>query len=197
MAAPKRRRRTAQPKAAAVKLADVLPTVKVPAEPGIAPGLSRPDGEGAAASLPPAGTEPIAEPAEQPKRRRRASVGGFSKKLAAPSREGFTRRWFNDDGNRLAEADELGYSHVSDTGLKTSSPGSRVSRLVGTKANGEPLHAFLMETPDELYAEGIAEKEAVSRQVDEAITRGEDFDGQMSQIPKEERYGQGSMRPDR
>lgn len=131
-------------------------------------------------------------------RRRRAKVGGFSMKLTAPARPGYTRRWFNDSGNRLAEAEELGYEHVTETGLKTSSPGSRVSRLVGTQANGEPLHAFLMETPDELYAEGAAEKEAVARQVDEAITRGKaTSDGQMSQIPESETYGHGEIRSDR
>jgi hypothetical protein len=133
----------------------------------------------------------------EPKRRRRAQVGGFSKKLDAPGRPGFVRRWFNDDGNRLAEAEELAYSHVLDKGLKTSAPGSRTSRLVGTKKNGEPLHAFLMETPSELYAEGEAEKEAFARTVDEAITRGEGTaDGQMAQIPKDQSYGHGSIRRD-
>jgi hypothetical protein len=165
------RRRGRPPKATEpVKLADVLPNVK-----------------------PPETAEPASGP---PKRRRRASVGGFARKLDAPTRPGFKRRWFNDEGNRLADAGELGYDHVTETGLKTSGPGSRVSRRVGTKANGEPLHAFLMETPDELYAEGVAEKEAVARQVDEAITRGEGtIDGQMSQIPKGETYGHGSIKP--
>lgn len=133
-----------------------------------------------------------------PKRRRRASVGGFALKLGATVRKGFVRRWFNDKDNRLAEAEELGYEHVTETGLKTSSPGSRVSRLVGTKANGEPLHAFLMETPDELYAEGMAEREAVARQVDEAIRAGKaTSDGQMSQIPDGETFGHGEIRSDR
>lgn len=118
-------------------------------------------------------------------------------KLTAPSRPGHTRRWFNDDGNRIAEAQELGYDFVSEDGLKTSSAGSRVSRLVGTKANGEPLHAFLMETPDELYAQGVEEKEAANRQIDEAIAAGRDSTGQMSQIPGNEQYGQGSIRSDR
>ena len=129
-----------------------------------------------------------------PKRRRRASVGGHSMKLSAPSRAGHTRRWFNDDGNRIADAEELGYDFVTDKGIKTSSPGSRVSRLVGTKANGEPLHAYLMETPDELYAEGVAEKEAHNRQIDDAIKAGRDSTGQMS---SNETYGQGSIKSDR
>jgi hypothetical protein len=71
----------------------------------------------------------------------------------------------------------LGYEHVTDTGVQTSSPGSRISRLVGTKANGEPLQAFLMETPNELYAEGVAEREDQNRLVDEAISAGRDVDG--------------------
>lgn len=115
-------------------------------------------------------------------------------KLSAPSRAGHTRRWFNDDGNRIADAEELGYDFVTDKGIKTSSPGSRVSRLVGTKANGEPLHAYLMETPDELYAEGVAEKEAHNRQIDDAIKAGRDSTGQMS---SNETYGQGSIKSDR
>jgi hypothetical protein len=139
--------------------------------------------------------EAVAQPAaEGAPRRRRASVGGHALKLSAPAKPGFKRRFFNDDGNRLADAEELGYDHVSETGLKTSSPGSRVSRLVGTKANGEPLHAFLMETPDELYAQGEAEKEAACRTVDDAIRAGRDSTGQMSPT---ETYGQGSINSDR
>jgi hypothetical protein len=131
---------------------------------------------------------------EPEKRRRRASVGGHAMKLQAPGRAGFTRRWFNDDGNRIADADELGYDYVTDKGIKTSSPGSRVSRLVGTKANGEPLHAYLMETPNELYAEGLAEKEAFNRQIDDAIVAGRDSTGQ---LVSNETYGSGSIQRDR
>jgi hypothetical protein len=116
-------------------------------------------------------------------------------KLRAPSREGYTRRWVNDEGNRLADAGELGYDFVQDTGLKTSSPGSRVSRLVGTQANGEPLQAFLMETPDELHAEGIVEREAIHRQVDQAIVAGADSTGQMT--PQDGSYGHGSIHVER
>ena len=126
-------------------------------------------------------------------RRRRASTGGHSLKLTAPPRDGYKRHWFNDDGNRLADAHELGYDHVVGGGIQTSDPGSRISRLVGTKANGEPLRAYLMETPDELYAQGLAEKEAHNRQIDEAIIAGRDSTGQMGS----ETYGSGSIKSDR
>jgi hypothetical protein len=127
------------------------------------------------------------------KRRRRSSVGGFKSKLDAPLRNGEVRRWANDDGNRLAELRELGYEFVSDTDIQTAVPGSNIARLVGTKANGEPLHAYLMETPDELYAQGVKEQEAANRQIDEAITAGRDSTGRMD----EHQYGQGSIKVER
>lgn len=165
-------------------------------------GPNRPKPVVAAASAPvqaDPGTLNVATAANEPApdtttRRRRASVGGHAMRLAAPLRLGWTRRWFNDDANRIADAGELGYSHVSDTGIKSSGPGSVVSRLVGTKANGEPLSAFLMETPDELYAEGLSEKEAHNRQIDDAIKAGRDSTGQMSPEAPEETYGQGSIK---
>lgn len=129
-----------------------------------------------------------------PKRRRRAKMGQHAMKLLAGARPGHTRRWFNDDGNRIAEAGELGYDFVS-TDEKSTDVGSRVSRLVGTKANGEPLRAYLMETPDELFAEGLAEKEAHNRQIDDAITAGVDLTGQLA--PASEQYGEGSIKRDR
>jgi hypothetical protein len=140
--------------------------------------------------------EPVAsDTAAPPKRRRRASVGGHALKLQAPARAGFQRRWFNDSDNRLAQADDLAYDFVHDPDAKSSDVGSRVSRLVGTKANGEPLRAYLLETPDELYAEGVAEKEAHNRQIDEAIMAGVDSTGQIG--PQSETYGQGSIERDR
>jgi hypothetical protein len=130
---------------------------------------------------------PVTEPPVA--RRRRHSVGGHAMKLTAPTRPGYTRRFVNDDANRLAELDGLAYDFVTDGSIQSSDPGSRVSRLVGTKKNGEPLRAFLMETPDELYAQGVAEKEAEAQRIDQAISAGETSEGHMAQIPQDERYG--------
>ena len=144
---------------------------------------------------PPLSVEAEAEQQPIPKssRRRRASVGAASLKLSAPTREGYTRRWVNDDANNLAEKQELAYEFVTETGITSSDPGSRISRLVGTKANGEPLRAYLMETPNELYAEGVAEKEAHNRQIDEAIAAGNPTEDSHN-IPHREIYGEGSIR---
>ena len=144
----------------------------------------------ASASIAPEAQETAANPS---KRRRRASVGGHATKLEAPARPGFTRRWFNDLNNRIAEGDDLAYDHVTEQGIKTDDPSSRVRRLVGTKANGEPLYAYLMETPDELYAEGVAEKEARANEIDKAIRAGRDSTGQMDANS----YGQGSIKVER
>lgn len=137
-----------------------------------------------------AGAAPVAT-----KRRRRSSVGGHNLKLTAPPRAGFVRRWVNDDGNRIAEMQELAYDFVEDRSIQTTDTGSRVSRLVGTKANGDPLRAYLMETPEDEFRAGVAEKEAVNRQIDEAITRGVDSTGQLA--PASEQYGEGSIKQDR
>lgn len=139
---------------------------------------------------------PAADPAAATaRRRRRASVGGHNLKLEAPTRAGYVRRWVNDIGNRIAEAEQLAYDFVTDTSIQGTGEGSRVSRLVGTKPNGEPLRAYLMETPEEEFQAGAEDKEAVNRQIDDAITRGEDSTGQLG--PKSEQYGEGSIKRDR
>lgn len=141
-----------------------------------------------------AATDTAEQGSALPKRRRRASVGGMAVKLSAPLRPGYTRRWVNDINNRVAEVEELGYEHISDDAIKSTGTGTVVQRLVGTKANGEPLTAFLMECPDELYAQGVAEKEAFNRSIDDAIVSGRDSTGQMS---PNETYGQGSIKSGR
>ena len=148
---------------------------------------------------PPLAQEAMIDTAEQgvkpAKRRRRANVGGHAMRLQAPERTGYVRRWVNDDGNRIAKSEELAYDFVTDTSIEGTGEGTRVSRLVGTKANGEPLRAYLMETPVEEYQAGLAEKEAANRQIDDAINRGEDSTGQLG--PKSEQYGAGSITQDR
>lgn len=138
--------------------------------------------------------EATPEPVPAGQRRRRASTGGHSLKLAAPQREGFTRRWVNDDGNRIADAHDLAYDYVNEAGITSTDTGTRISRLVGTKANGEPLRAYLMETPNEQLAAGVAEKEAHNRQIDDAIAAGRDSTGQHQ---SDGYVGQGSIQRDR
>ena len=130
---------------------------------------------------------------EVPTRRRRAKIGEFAMKLGAPERPGFVRRWFNDNKNRIAEGEELAYDFVTDKGVKSTDPSSRISRIVGSGENGEPLRSYLMETPEEFYQEGLAEKEAKNRQVDDAIAAGRDSTGQHPDT----HAGRGSIERDR
>lgn len=138
---------------------------------------------------PPMHATPAEEaPVTAGKRRRRSSTGGMHLKLAVPQREGYQRRWFNDVEGRLAEAHELAYDHVTDPDIKSDSPDSRVRRHVGTKANGQPLYAYLMETPLAEYRAGIAEREEQHRAVDQAINEGRDPTGRVQNT-----YGQSSI----
>ncbi len=123
--------------------------------------------------------EPAAPPeaAEAPaptRRRKRADIGGQHLKLKAPEREGYQRRWVNDTPGRIAMFQELAYDHVSEQGIKSDSPDSRVRRLVGTMAGGAPQYAYLMETPLSEYRAGIEEKEEARKPFEAAIRRGED-----------------------
>ena len=138
--------------------------------------------------------QPSDAPVTKTTRRRRPSTGGHALKLEAPQRAGETRRWVNDVGDRIANLKELGYEHVSDTGVQTDQPGSRIARRVGTQANGAPLHAYLMETPDELYKQGVDEREVQNSAVDKAIEAGRDFTGRLT---SQESYGHGSIKSDR
>lgn len=138
------------------------------------------------------GATTVTATAVKTSRRRRVSVGGANLKLEAPLRPGFVRRWVNDDGNRIADATALAYDYVADTDAQTSDIGSRTSRLVGTKANGEPLRAYLMETPAEEYAYGVAEREEKNAQIDQAILAGRDSTGKL-----DNQYGHGEIKTSR
>lgn len=124
-------------------------------------------------------------------RRRRKSVGGFHLKLAAPEREGYHRHWFVDKPGRIAEAEELAYTHVSEQGIKSDSPDSRVRRLTGTDRQGAPQYSYLMETPLEEYQAGIDDKEEAHAAFEESILRGQDPNGRL-----QDAYGEGSIRAD-
>lgn len=125
--------------------------------------------------------EPIveaAEPAAPARRRKRADIGGQHLKLKAPEREGYHRRWVNDVPGRIAMFQELAYDHVSEQGIKSDGPDSRVRRLVGTLAGGAPQYAYLMETPLSEFQAGVEEKEEARKSFENAIRRGEDPLGQ-------------------
>ena len=145
--------------------------------------------------------EPVQEASEEnpiagPQRKRRAKVGGHALKLKAPDRPGFTRRFAIARPDRIAELEELGYTVVSDPSTASIGLGSgTVQRPAGIGESGERYNHILMETPDELYAQGVAELEEHNSQIDQAIRAGRDVTGRLT---VDETYGgQGSIRTER
>ena len=127
-------------------------------------------------------TEPeIKEETKKPGRKERIPFGGTRLKLSVPPREGKVMRWVNDVGGRCQLAENGGYEFVTDDGLKigdtnvgsgNQSLDSRVSRIVGTQADGSPLTAFLMEIDEELYKEDQDEKQRKLDLIDDQIKHG-------------------------
>mgnify|MGYP001607900304 CR=1 FL=1 len=139
-------------------------------------------------------TEDAPIPAGQ--RRRRAKVGGHAMKLKAPERKGYVRRFAIATPERIAELEELGYTPVSDPSIPTSGLGSgTVQRPAGIGADGSHQRHILMETPDELFAQGQAELEEHNGQIDQAIRAGRDVTGRLTD--KETYGGQGSINVER
>lgn len=118
-----------------------------------------------------------------PERRRRPSTGGFALKLDAPERPGYKRRFVNGDPARIQAMQELGYSFVTDPAgegkTRTDGKGTRITRHAGKLDSGAPYQAVLMETPDNLFEQGVAEKEAARKPFEDAIRRSQDTTGQV------------------
>lgn len=118
-------------------------------------------------------------------RRRRANAGGFRLKLEAPQREGFVRRWVDDNPSRVSEMHELGYDFVQDKAAgkdeaRTDGLGSRMTRMAGKRDDGTPHQLVLMETPVSEFAVGKAEKEERLKPFEEALKAGADTTGRLT-----------------
>lgn len=120
----------------------------------------------------------------QAQRRRRASVGGLKQKLDAPKREGYVRRWVDNDPSRIAAMEDLGYAFVADRAgaaeKRTDGMGTRIARHAGKRADGAPHQLVLMETPVAEYALGIKDKEDQLRPFEDALKSGADTTGRMT-----------------
>lgn len=105
----------------------------------------------------------------------------------------FEYRWFNDDGNRIAEAIESGREYVFkdevtlDTSVEKPGLGSCVSKCVGKHADGSPKMAYLLRIHKEWYDEDQIEKQKAADLVDEAIRTGS-----LSSVPNAYTPGQAS-----
>lgn len=94
---------------------------------------------------------------------------------------GYVARWFNDQHGRIEAALAGGYEHIdpeyaTSLGQSALHEGNtdlnkRVSKVV-TK-QGEPVRAYLMWIKKRFFNEDQKAKEAVNRQVDDAIRAGQ------------------------
>jgi hypothetical protein len=109
--------------------------------------------------------QPAPESAALPQRKR-IPFGSVAQKLAYEAREGYHRHWFNDAANRIHRALEAGYEHVK------GRDGKNVSRIVGVAEGGGPLHAFLMEIPEDWYKEDMAREQQLIDEKENAIKSG-------------------------
>lgn len=133
------------------------------------------------------------------------------RKLEAPHKEGFHRRWFRGDPSRIARAQRAGYRFVdpSEAGLNNfdvggdadasgnTDLGTRVSVIAGDDLGegGQPARMYLMECPDELfdYSRGILAD--TNEGVAEALRGGkigEGYDGETRQ-DSQNRYVKGKV----
>lgn len=90
------------------------------------------------------------------------------------------RRWVNDTGGRLEDAQDGGYRFVErkvsvgtpDVTPGNTDTGARASRVVGVMEDGGPLRAYLMEIDRGDYEEDQAAKEAQIASGESAIRTG-------------------------
>lgn len=97
-----------------------------------------------------------AERRKEHKERFQATGAIAGQKLYAPKRDGFHRRWINDERGRVENMEDKGYTHVhlsdKDARLTASSnQGGKTCKRVGLQETGEALYAYLMEIPMEFH----------------------------------------------
>ncbi len=107
-------------------------------------------------------------------RAERVPLGTPNAKMSARKRPGYARRWINDTGDRVVRAEQGGYQFVEDEKMRDESGrGKRVSMTVGTKQDGTPLWAYLMEIREEFHEEDQRAKQSAINETEAAINRGE------------------------
>lgn len=130
-----------------------------------------------------------------------ANSGGLQgQRLVAPQREGFKRRFVNDDNKgNIDKHLRLGYyfleeTQIGDEYIPTSDLGKRKSQRVGTKEDGSELIGYLMEIPLEFYQETQNEKEARIVALESQVRQGNAEGGvENSYDPQEEKGGNNNF----
>lgn len=93
--------------------------------------------------------------------------------LTAPSRPGFVRRFVNDKGDRIQMFKDAGWETVTGAGEAGDDKLGRATSMgSGTNPHvGAGQRALLMEIPEEIYHQDIAQSQAEITQVENQIKR--------------------------
>jgi hypothetical protein len=100
----------------------------------------------------------------------RKPLGSFSQKLAIAKRRGFHTHWFNDEGNRIAEALDAGWAHR----LREGKP---IKRAVGSGRDKGVLWAFAMDLPLFFWEQDLAVRHAFAESRMAALKASPAIDG--------------------
>lgn len=99
--------------------------------------------------------------------------------LTTDQREGFVRRWVNDEPGRVDMFKEAGYEVVGKTNVGDPRVGSdsNLGSSVTRKSVGGGQHAVLMEISEEYYQEDSEAKEQAIKAKEQALIPNELKDG--------------------
>lgn len=137
--------------------AKAKPKAKAPAQPA---AQRRPM---SGVELPPPAPEKAAD--EGPQLGARQPLWRKGRKLDAPKREGFVRRWINDTPGRIQDAQGGGYAIVKKDGKPWTT-------VVGVREGGGSLVAYLMEIPQQFYDQDFAAKQEKRNELERQIYTG-------------------------
>jgi hypothetical protein len=131
--------------------------------------------------------ETAAEAAARIRREREAglrprAMNGMTHKLQVYGElPGYRMVIANDSRNRIPELLHFGWTMVDADEIKAvngnvtsynTDPGNRVRFTVGTQENGDPMYAYLLKLPEELWQEHQDENERLCARVDAQLLRG-------------------------
>lgn len=127
-------------------------------------------------------------PVANPKRRNKV-LGRARFKLSLPDIPGYVCRVVNDDGNRINEFLEDGWEFVLSKDAKKDATtigedgvtpnnkdlGTKVSTVVGTKDNGQPLYGYAMKLRKDWKEQNDEDKYAAIDETEGQIKRGKNI----------------------
>ena len=127
-------------------------------------------------------------------RKQRVPLGVPRLKMSVTERDGFQRRWINDTGGRLAQAEEGGYCFVKREGAEfkeadAKNQNSGVNNCISKVVNSDGTRSYLMEIPMAMYESDQLAKMAKIDELENGLRVGDDAHGKTGRdgryVPRE------------